>query len=524
MVQNTRRLISAGVPGRRRILAPAAGAILLLVGGTASWSWAAPVGGLVLGEEDEPRTPKVAGKFYPDDQVELHDLVNEFLDRQPDPAITKKPRILVVPHAGYDYSGLVAASGYRHLVGHAYDGVVVVGFTHRAQFDGSSVDTRSAYQTPLGLLPVDREAAAVLLTHPGLVHLEEAHELEEHSLEVQLPFLQVALSRVRVVPVLMGNASLEDAGRLAGAFAHLARLGDYLFVFTTDLSHYHPYSEAEHLDEGTVNAILFETPQAVYRLFQRAELEACGRGPIVASLLLAAKLGYPKPEILSYANSGETAGNPSSVVGYAAIGMFDRSPEPATQTLSRESGQALVVAARQTLERALAKREPAREVRLERYAELSRANGLFVTLRKHGRLRGCIGRIETNEPLSSTIRAVALDAALRDSRFEPVKPEELDDLQVEVSVLTPPRKLAQPKDLVAGRDGVILEHEGHSGVFLPQVWEETGWARIEFLQELASQKAGLPPDAWQRANLSVFQDQVFVEESLITADQHADSR
>ena len=495
-----------------------AGALLLLVAGAATRSWAVPVA-----EEDEPRTPQAAGKFYPDEQVELHDLINEFLARQPEPAAANKPRILIVPHAGYEYSGLVAASGYRHLLGHAYDGVVVVGFTHRVQFDGSSVDTRGAYQTPLGLLPVDREAAAILLAQPGLVHREDAHELDEHSLEVQLPFLQVALDRFRVVPVLMGNASLENATQLAAALSRLAQWGDYLFVFSTDLSHYHPYSEAERLDEGTVNAMLLETPQAVYRLFQRAELEACGRGPIVTSLLLAAKLGYPTRELFSYANSGDTAGNPTSVVGYAAVGMFDRAPSPAVQKLSGKAGQALVTAARQTLERTLAKRIPADEVRLERYAELSRASGLFVTLRKQGQLRGCIGRIETREPLALSVRAVALDAALRDSRFEPVKPEELDELRVEVSVLTPPRKLDQPKDLVAGRDGVILEYQGRSGVFLPQVWEETGWTRMEFLRELAGQKAGLPPDAWQRASLSVFQDQIF-EEPLIHADINADSR
>ena len=497
--------------------------LLLLGAGPVATSCAAPVGGRVLVEEDEPRAPKVAGKFYPDNQVELHDLINEFLDRQPEPATAKKPRILIVPHAGYEYSGLVAAAGYRQLIGHAYDGVVVVGFTHRAQFDGSSVDIRSAYQTPLGLLPIDREAAAILLTHPGLVHLEDAHELDEHSVEVQLPFLQVALGRFRVVPVLVGDASLENATHLAEALAHLARWGDYLFLFSTDLSHYHPYSEAERLDEGTVNAILFETPQAVYRLFQRAELEACGRGPIITSLLLAEKLGYPARELFSYANSGDTAGNPASVVGYAAIGMFDRPLEPATRPLSRAAGRALVTAARQTLERALAKRIPADEVRLERYAELSRAGGLFVTLRKHGQLRGCIGRIQTKEPLASSVRAVALDAALKDSRFQPVSPEELDDLRVEVSVLTPPRKLDQPKDLVAGRDGVILEYQGHSGVFLPQVWEETGWTRMEFLRELASQKAGLPPDAWQRASLSVFNDQIFEDERVRQLDEASPS-
>ena len=169
------------------------------------------------------------------------------------------------------------------------------------------------------------------------------------------------------------------------------------------------------------------------------------------------------------------------------------------------------VVARQSLERSLAKRDGAPERLLEPYPELSRARGLFVTLRKHGQLRGCIGRIETSEPLSHAISSVALDAALHNARFPPVSIEELPQLQVEVSVLTPPTQLSALSELVPGRDGVILEHQGHTGIFLPQVWDETGWTREEFLRELASQKAGLPPDAWHQATLYTFQDQIFEE-------------
>ena len=467
--------------------------------------------GVTLPAWAQARSAKVAGDFYPGDRAELLDLVTELLKRQPEPVITAPPRILIVPHAGYQYSGLVAASGFRHLEGHAYRGVVVVGFTHREQFSGSSVDTREAYETPLGEIPVDQEAVAVLRAYPGITHVEEAHASDEHSLEVELPFLQVALGRFRLVPVLMGNVSLQEAQRLADALAGLAKMGDYLFVFSSDLSHYHPHDEAQQIDERTVAAILQETPQAVTRLFDRGELEACGRGPILTSLLLAGKLGYLKRQLLYAANSGDTFGNPSSVVGYAAIGLFDRRAVRADR-MSPEAGQALVAAARQSLEGALAHRTTAHPEPLSRYPELAKAHGLFVTLRtKTGALRGCIGRIETSEPLMTSVGPVALDAALHDTRFAPVTGEELPRLHIEVSVLTSPLKLEKLDELVPGRDGVILEHEGHHGVFLPQVWEETGWTREEFLRELASQKAGLPPDAWQQATLYVFQDQAFEE-------------
>lgn len=460
------------------------------------------------------REAKVAGQFYPDDPVELHELVQELLTRQPEPAFSGKPRVLIVPHAGYQYSGLVAAHGFRHLQGHRYDGVVVVGFTHRMPFAGASVDTAEAYRTPLGEIPVDQEGAAILLAHQGVRHVEEAHTSGEHSLEVELPFLQEVLGHFKLVPVLMGSADWKDAEQLAEALATLARVGDYLFVFSSDLSHYRPYSQAQRIDEAAVSAMVLETSQALHRLFAAGEIEACGRGPIVTSALLAAKLGHLKREPLYYANSGDTYGNPKSVVGYAAVAMYEQ-PAPVSGRLSPEAGMALVRSARASLEYGLRRRDgPDPSEELKRYPELSQASGVFVTLRKRGVLRGCIGRIETTEALSTLVPRVALDSALRDSRFQPVSVEELDELQVEVSVLTPPARLPAHEDLVPGRDGVILEHQGRRGVFLPQVWDETGWTRLEFLRELASQKAGLPPDAWEQAALYVFQDQIFEEPHL----------
>lgn len=459
----------------------------------------------------EPRKPHVAGAFYPESRQELSRVVTELLQRHPVPTTDRKPRILISPHAGYPYSGPIAGAAFRQIQGYTYDGVVVVGFMHRMSFPGASVDAREAYETPLGLIPVDLEAVGFLQTQRGIASREEAHAAEEHSLEVMLPFLQVALGDVKLVPILMGSVSYEDAAALAEALAALAKRGDYLFIFSTDLSHYHPYDEAVRIDERTVGAMLFETPQAVHRLFEGAALEACGRGPILTSLLLSAALGHLKPELVRYANSGDTAGDRSRVVGYAAIAMADQPVTSTTPRLSPDAGQALVQAARTSLTHWFAQRSLPPLPELERFPELSKAQGVFVTLRRDRALRGCIGRIQSDEPLATSVPLVALDSALRDARFAPVTAEELGTLHIEVSVLTPPVRLASLNDLVAGRDGVILELQNHSGVFLPQVWDETGWTREEFLRELASQKAGLPPDAWQRATLYVFQDQIFEE-------------
>jgi len=497
------------------------------------------------GVSAEPRVAQNAGQFYPADPAELRATVTRLLEQYPAGDLqAHKPRILISPHAGYEFSGVVAARAFAEVVNRRYDGVVVVGFTHRDQFEGASVDDRESYQTPLGTIPVDREAVSFLLAQPRFQHLERAHAQPEHSLEVMLPFLQVALGEFRLVPVLIGGVDGISASAAADALAALAQRGDYLFVFSSDLSHYHPYDDARTIDDRTVNAILGETSLAVDRLFVLEQLEACGRGPIRIALLLAERLGYPERRLLAKANSGDTTGDKSRVVGYAAIGMYERDEAEAADRISAEAGQALVRAARQAItahlqaasgraaaasrhslvpRAGLAALAPlgsgdgaasvdAPAVALEDYPELARPRGVFVTLRRQARLRGCIGRIEAQTvPLNQAIAAVALDAALRDPRFPPLTAEELDDVTVDVSVLTVPRRIAHPREIVAGRDGVVLRLGPAGGVFLPSVWHETGWTRKEFLNELASQKAGLDPNAWQQAELLTFQAQEFEE-------------
>ncbi|MBI2885407.1 MAG: AmmeMemoRadiSam system protein B [Candidatus Omnitrophica bacterium] len=479
----------------------------------------------------EARSAQVAGSFYPADPTELRATVEGLLARAAAPdSAAPLPRILLLPHAGYAYSGPIAAEGFRRVQGQRYDAVIVVGFTHRQQFPGSSVDDRSAYQTPLGAIPIDERAAAFLRGRAGFGHVEAAHAGGEHSMEVMLPFLQVAVPDLRVVPVVMGSADLADATALAEALAALDRQGRYLFVFSTDLSHYHPYEQAVEQDELTVNAVLVETPQALHRLLSAGALEACGRGPILASVELARRLGYLERKLLRYANSGDTTGDTSRVVGYAALGMHERTDVVEASgglAVSQEAGRALVREARAVLERYFA--SPSAAVQAPALAgvqELQRAAGLFVTLRRRsgarpgegsagraGELRGCIGRIEnTSIPLAQLLPTVALDAALRDGRFQPLTAAELPEVTVEVSVLSPLRPIRRPQEIVAGRDGVVLQSGTAGGVFLPQVWQETGWTRVEFLRELAHQKAGLDPDAWQQAQLFTFRDQAFSEE------------
>ena len=467
----------------------------------------------------EPRAAHVAGSFYPSDPAVLRQRITTLLDHAPAPSTDRAPRILISPHAGYDYSGPIAAAAFRQIQGMTFDGVVVVGFTHRDRFDGTSVDDCEAYLTPLGSIPVDREATAFLLSQPGFDHMERAHASDEHSLEVMLPFLQVALGNLRLVPLLMGDVDEQSVRTLAHGLAQLATRGRYLYVFSTDLSHYHPSDEAKQRDAMTITALLSETGQASQRLFEIGAVEACGRGPIIAGLLLAQELGYLDRQLLAKGNSGDTTGDTSRVVGYAAVAMYDRPALFPEDRLSEGAGAALVRAARETLTAHLTGAATPPSV-IDSSPELSRARGVFVTIRKGGALRGCVGRIISNAPLSSLLPQVAIEAATQDPRFPPMQAAELNDALIEVSVLTPPKAIASPEDIVAGRDGVVLQLDEHSGVFLPQVWQETGWTRREFLDELASQKAGLPRGAWRRARLATFQAQVFEESSVPVAAAH----
>jgi MEMO1 family protein len=281
-------------------------------------------------------------------------------------------------------------------------------------------------------------------------------------------------------------------------------------VFSSDLSHYLPYETAKRTDAQTVDAMLHETPQAIYRLNNARQFEACGVGPIMTALLLGDELGFLERRLLLYANSGDTSGNKEKVVGYAAIGLYEREASEELGVVSKEAGDALVKAARATITAHLTHGD-IKAPDLKSIPELSQNRGLFVTLTKKGALRGCIGYIESDKPLYEIVGPIALDAALSDHRFAPVSAAELSDIKVEVSILSQPRQVSGPAEIIAGRDGVIVELGARRGLFLPQVWEY-GMTKVEFLEEISSQKAGLPRDAYKSAELLTFQDQIFEEE------------
>jgi AmmeMemoRadiSam system protein B/AmmeMemoRadiSam system protein A len=390
------------------------------------------------------------------------------------------PKALVVPHAGYVYSGPVAARAYDEL-GTARGivrRVVLLGPCHRVAVRGLAVPTAEAFATPLGQVPVDRPALRSVQDLPQVVPSDAAHALE-HSLEVQLPFLQKLLGEFSLVPLAVGTASVEEVSQV------LERLWggpETLIVVSTDMSHYHAYEEARRIDSATLARIAACATDIDHD-------EACGATPLNGLLSFAAKRRFPI-RLLAACNSGDTAGDKGRVVGYSSFALYDGEAAVPTE----KAGAALLDIAHGAIEQQLFQKSLA----AFEAPWLRQAGATFVTLKKNRELRGCIGSLQAARPLAEDVAHNALGAAFRDPRFPALAAHEWPQCSVEVSLLSAPKPLrfAGEDDLLSqirpGEDGLILEAQGRRGTFLPQVWESIPDTRA-FLDELI-RKAGLPAD------------------------------
>ena len=435
------------------------------------------------------RQPAVAGQFYPAEPSRLRHDVAQLLETSGSRAANAPVKALIVPHAGYVYSGAVAAQAYARLAAQAatIHRVVLLGPVHRVAVRGLALPDADLFATPLGQVPIDREAVAALAGLRQVVRSSAAH-VGEHSLEVQLPFLQSVLGPFSVVPLAVGDAT---AGEVAEVIEALWGGPETLIVISSDLSHFLAYDCASEQDRATVARIL--AGQAL-----TSHQQACGATPI-NGLLLAARRHALVPSLLALCNSGDSAGGNGTgnardrVVGYAAI-AFAESPQIVADGDGR--GAVLLGLARGAIASGLG-----HHMGLPASAPWLREPGAcFVTLTVGGQLRGCIGSLEPRRSLLEDVRANAAAAAFRDPRFPPLTAEEFDATRIEVSLLSPlePMPVTGQADalrqLVPGVDGVVLEWRRHRGTFLPQVWQELPDPR-DFLAQL-KRKAGLDPDFW----------------------------
>ena len=466
--------------------------------------------GRLAEEKPTVRQPAVAGQFYPAQPDELRRMVDEYLAQAAVPALPGNLVALIAPHAGYIYSGKVAAHSYALLKGRKVERVVVIAPSHFEAFPFVSVYNGDAYATPLGNVPVDKKFAAELAKLSPLIQLSSrghtpTQQQGEHALEVQLPFLQRVLGEFKLVPIVMGEQSYETERALGVSLAKMIKGTDTLIVASSDLSHYHPYDEAVKMDEKTLAAIARWDYLSLSHNLELRIWEACGGGPIVAAMIAAERLGANQGKILKYANTGDVTGDRSRVVGYGAVALI-QAETPAAEVESYSLGpkerEVLIQLAKKSVETAV-REEKLYEPAASEFAAFLQERGVFVTLREKGELRGCIGLLTAEKPLYLGVRDAATFAALRDPRFSPVKAEELPVLEYEISVLTPFRRVSDIKDIRVGRDGLLMIQGGYEGILLPQVATEQGWDRKTFLEE-ACRKAGLPRHAWQDKATDIF--------------------
>tara|TARA_R100001143_G_C3353437_1_gene130908 strand:- start:420 stop:1781 length:1362 start_codon:yes stop_codon:yes gene_type:complete len=434
------------------------------------------------------RNPAVAGTFYPGRHDELMAMVDAMLADAPDSE--SSPKVIIVPHAGYVYSGSVAAQAYRRLakVRKKIKRVVLLGPSHRVGFRGIAASSANSFSTPLGKIPLDVETIKLLTAVTQTTFLDKAHA-QEHSLEVQLPFLQRSLDQFQLIPLVVGDA---DKKAVAEVLEFLWGGEETLIVISSDLSHYHPYDEAKSLDAETSGKIL-----ALQDDLQGSE--ACGCRPLNGLLYLAGKQGM-RVEQLAMLNSGDTAGPRDKVVGYGAYVINHQPRVKVQEDYSLAQRQIMLQLARDAIQQALLGNKNF-DVKLKLYPQaLLKKAASFVTINLNGALRGCIGSLQAHRPLLIDIIQNAQSAAFRDPRFKPLSLQEYQQIDIHISVLTEavPFPVKDRQELLEkirpGKDGLIIRARGKSATYLPSVWEKIPQPE-DFITELR-RKAGLDPTGW----------------------------
>jgi AmmeMemoRadiSam system protein B/AmmeMemoRadiSam system protein A len=439
------------------------------------------------------KEPSAAGTFYPSDKNELKNSVEGFLSKAKSSPQGGKLIAVISPHAGYIFSGQVAAYGYKNLKGSAINKVILLGPSHYVGFKGASVYTKGGFRTPLGTVRINERLAEDLLNENADVRFyPEAYE-KEHSIEVQLPFLQTVLKDFTIVPILIGSPTRQTFEHL---IMKLSEILDEktLLVASTDLSHYHDYLKAKEMDSKAIAAIerlsLIDTEQ----LLRTGEAELCGGFPVLITMEVARMAGANMGVLFDYANSGDVTGDKDKVVGYASIGLYN---SPFTEEEKKE----LLILARNAITGYVTNGK-APEIEMKN-PKLKAEGAVFVTIKTNSSLRGCIGHIQPVMPLYQSVIRNAVAACSSDPRFPPMKKDELKDMGVEVSILSPLKPLKDVKDIQVGKHGLFIVKGMQSGLLLPQVASELGWNRDTFLEQVCA-KAGLPKDAWKDAKLYTF--------------------
>lgn len=478
--------------------------------------------------QKEDRNPYAAGKFYESNPAALEDDLEELFSG----ANGKKFEnviAIISPHAGYPFSGEVAATAFNQIEPDIqYERVFVIASSHRVAFRGASIYNKGDYITPLGRVKVDTELAGKLVDENDIFTFRDDAHLYEHSLEVQLPFLQKKLgSDFKMIPVVIGAQAISDCEEIAAILKPFLG-GTNLFVISTDFSHFPSYDDAIKVDLRTADAIAEKSTDALHRVLEENEsmkipnlaTSLCGWSSVYTLLYMIQDDPEYSVHKLAYKNSGDAAfyGDKDRVVGYWAMAVTGKktgfgqsdSPEPEFKLTEKDKRDLLDIA-RRTLNSYIRNGVVPDIIGSELSEACNMPCGAFVTLMKDGKLRGCIGSFEPGEPLYMVVRDMAVSASAKDYRFPRVEADELDEINIEISVLTPMRKISSTDEIELGKHGIYITDGRRSGTFLPQVAVQTGWSKEEFLGHCSRDKAGLSWDGWKDADVFTYEALVFHE-------------
>ena len=473
----------------------------------------------LIGYAQDIKQPNVAGAFYPDNPQELSAMIDDFLSKADPEPIAGEIFALIAPHAGYGFSGQTAAYAYKLIKDKPYKTVVVIGGSHYYGFSGVSIYPEGIFRTPLGDLEIDAEFTQKILGKDKDFFFQAQAFAKEHSVEVQLPFLQKVLKDFKVVPIVMSDCSFITCQKLAALLKEaIGQRTDVLVVASTDMYHGYDYEEAEKTDQLTLAALESMDAEGLYYGLREGKLQLCGGFGVVSTILLAKHFGHNKLKVLNHTNSAIVTGKKIKgiwTVGYSSCVVDQEKQEGAKMMLNKEQRKRLLEIARQSIESYL-KAGKKLEVK-ESDPVLSKEMGAFVTLSERGQLRGCIGHMIGDKPLYFTVRDMAVEAAVGDPRFSSVQLTELKKIEIEISALSPMERIDSVDKIQMGVHGVLIRKGFYSGVYLPQVAMETGWSKEEFLSSLCAHKAGLPADAWKNpaTEIYIFSAEVFSEKEVL---------
>jgi len=477
------------------------------------------ISGLFGQNQNINRIPVVAGQFYPASSEALRTSLSDLFSSARMSQNENPVRALLVPHAGYEFSGQIAAEGYRQLADlEQYDNIFILASSHRVSLGKASVYTAGNYISPLGEVKVNQDIAKELTGNDCISFVPAAHS-EEHSIEVQLPFLQFFGKVPPIVPIVIASHVPSVAEDIAKALKPWFTANN-LFIVSADFSHYPKYEDAVRLDGLTADAFCSGDPEKFLDILQKNEeknirglsTSMCAWPAALVLLHLTAEENGLSFEKLKYSNSGDHKlyGDKKRVVGYHAIALRGQKPS-VDLYLSNYNKLKILELSRSCLHELIFNKTKLTPQTGLYTGELAQIAGAFVSLKSDGNLRGCIGSFNTTKPLYKLIPELTIASATRDTRFVPVRSGEVKNLSIEISVLSPMKRIRNIDKIELGKHGIYIKKGNNNGTFLPQVAVETGWTLDEFLGHCSQDKAGIGYNGWKDAELYIYEAIVFKE-------------